>query len=93
MWLCSRHFTFKKFAELERRLAAIRSYERRRHRYLRHRPTDLEVFARAAEEGRILVPADTDFGTPIGFAQRRKAICHSASTWPQNVRRFNCNCC
>lgn len=35
---------------------------------------DLEIFARAAQEDRILVSADTDFATLISFARRKEAF-------------------
>jgi hypothetical protein len=37
----------------------------------KQRATDLEVFARAAEEGRIVVSADTDFGTLLACATKK----------------------
>ena len=46
--------------------------------YNMQKATDLEVFARAADEDRILI-FRYGFWHLVGFAQRRKAIRHSAS--------------
>ncbi len=50
------------------------------------RATDLEVFSRAAEEDRDPNLCRYGFWHLTGFAQRRKAIRHSASAWTQASR-------
>jgi Domain of unknown function (DUF5615) len=54
--------------------------------YNMQKATDLEVFARAADEDRILNLCRYGFWHLTGFAQRRKAIRHSASPRTQRSR-------
>jgi uncharacterized protein (DUF433 family) len=54
--------------------------------YSMQKATDLEVFARAAKEDRFLISADNRFWHVTSFAQRRKAIRHSASPRIQSSR-------
>jgi predicted nuclease of predicted toxin-antitoxin system len=60
--------------------------------YNMQKATDLEVFARAAEEDRILISADTDFGTLLAWATKKSHPSFLFGVDP-NVPQFNCDCC
>lgn len=75
----------QRFVTFDRGGFANRRPQRDSYPRLQHAEGDLEVFALAAEEDRILI---CRYGLRhlIGFAQRRKTIRYSASAWTQTSR-------
>jgi predicted nuclease of predicted toxin-antitoxin system len=60
--------------------------------YNMQKTTDLEVFARASEEGRTLVSADTDLALYWLCATKKNRLSFPFGVAP-NVPQFNCDCC